>query len=147
MTLGRNHSWGIQTARANACRHLLCLALTLLALLAAPSAFAQAPMCDPSGATVMAPLPAPPSDDGEIAALNCPTGPELTDQVHPGRPLPPPLSTHFVQDEGGLLPLRLVAHAGPQVIVTSYGIRSPGLLGPAGYHSGVFRPPRTAHRA
>src|SRR5215471_16152185 len=39
-----------------------------MALVAPRSAFAAAPMCDPSGASAIAPIPAPPASDGELSA-------------------------------------------------------------------------------
>jgi hypothetical protein len=64
---------------------------------------ASAPMCDPTGASIEAPLPAPPSNDGEIK--RCEVGRFVILAVPtPAKEQPEPLSVPQERLPGALLP-------------------------------------------
>jgi hypothetical protein len=142
MTLGRNGSWGKSAARSWVCRQLVLVAVLLVLVCASKSAHAQAPMCDQSGATVMAPLPAPPSDDGEISAANCPEVPAIFEQLQPGHPNETPALVQPLQDDGGLLPSLGLTPTAEFVRVKPF-IEHSGLGQQLAHQLGVFRPPRS----
>jgi hypothetical protein len=142
MTLGRNHSRGSWSPQAWAYRYLLSLAVALSALFASPTCFAQAPMCDPTGATVTAPVPAPPSDDGEITFLGCPLRFDFTDKVHPGQPTRAPQMAQPFYDDPGLLPAATFPPLRGFVVEGVYGSTA-HVFAPFEYHSSLFRPPRS----
>jgi len=71
---------------------VLALAVVALAILVSPRAQAMAPMCDPSAASMPAPVPAPPYATGDLVAPKACDDPSLAflDASRPGRDSPPP---------------------------------------------------------
>ncbi len=83
MTTGRNTDGGTLPRLVQP----LLSAMVLLALvLFSSNSLAFAPMCDESGATILAPLPAPPSNDGEILSMPCPEDLPSFERLHSGVP-------------------------------------------------------------
>lgn len=77
------------SAELRLARWLGCCVVLLLSLMARPAAaFAVAPMCDSTASSVNAPLPAPPTSDGEIQAcdFNTPSFVEPPQQAPEDRP-------------------------------------------------------------
>jgi hypothetical protein len=142
MTSGRNYGRGSRTAQAWVRRHVVGLALFVAGFLISPLAAAQAPMCDASGATVMAPMPAPPSDDGEITLIACPEQTDLGAKIHPGGRAP--LQEKQLQsfhDDLGLMPIGPVSPPS-STRGTIIDLEAAQRSAPLGYRSQVFRPPR-----
>ena len=111
-----------------------------VALIAPRSAFAAAPMCDPSGASAVAPIPALPTNTGELSAQKCESQQDVL-QVGHGRQRSPLLigTTDLPERVVAALPTlprlagRLVARPDPTALP-----RRPGFSDP------VYRPPRAA---
>lgn len=110
-------------------------------VLMSPRAFAMAPMCDPSGASVAAPAPAPPSHTGDLVApKGCPdlddsgfVAPPRTGEKSPA--VQPPLDP----------PDRVLPTLSP--LPSLHGTRTPRPEGETtlprpGHGDPVFRPPR-----
>jgi hypothetical protein len=99
-------------------------------------------MCDPTGATVVAPLPAPPSDDGEIDWLDCLRGAERAERCVPGAPIQSQTQVHLAYDDWAVVPLRL---SGTWNVSAYLGFDEPVLPAKLKAHQAdVFRPPRCA---
>ena len=120
--------------------HSRALALVVLAavVLLSPRAHAVAPMCDPSGASVPAPVPAPPNATGDLVAPKTCDDPSLAffDTSRPGQDSPPDWRS---SPPDRVLPAglgwgepRAVVAACPSKVLT---IERPG------YSPPVYRPP------
>jgi hypothetical protein len=121
---------------------LLSVLVLLLVCVASSPARAQAPMCDPTGATVVAPLPAPPSDDGEIDWLDCLRGVDRAERCMPGVPAPSQAQIHLAYDDWAVVPLRL---SGAWKVSAYLNFDAPVLpVKRKAYEGDVFRPPRNA---
>ena len=111
-----------------------------VALIAPRSAFAAAPMCDPSGASAVAPIPALPTNTGELSAQKCESQQDAM-QVGHGRqrsPLAP-----SVPD----LPERVVAAFPTLPRIAGRLVACPdsaALPRRPGFSDPVYRPPRAA---
>jgi hypothetical protein len=83
-----NHSksWAVHRHRA------LSLVVLALVVFLSPRAHAVAPMCDPSAASVPAPVPAPPNATGDLVAPKTCDDPSLAffDASRPAQDSPPP---------------------------------------------------------
>jgi hypothetical protein len=118
-------------------------ALTVLALvvLAAPAAHAHAvaPLCDPSAASVPAPIPAPPSDTGDLVAPKTCDDPDwdLFDASRPGHDSPLPELRSSPPDR--VLPTG-IGWGAPRATVVACPTSVQPLRLP-GYRQPVYRPP------
>ncbi len=122
-----------------ALRLLSCMAFVLVGL-SANDAHASAPMCDPSAATVVADIPAPPADTGEIDALPpCPLKDYSTgfDVAHPQPDQP---VAHLQPPPDRDLPSVISYCWGAASVIRVLSVDYDDLSRP-GYSSEVYRPP------
>jgi hypothetical protein len=123
--------------RGGALGILVAIAVALLS----PRAFAVAPMCDPSGASVPAPIPAPPYATGDLTApRNCDDTPwSGVDVARPGHSEVPPkvrawnLPDHVLPTPFEWAPLRGTVLPRADAVLPPH---RPGFSEP------VYRPPR-----
>ena len=115
------------------------LLLLVLLLLVPSPARALAPMCDPSGASVEAPLPAPPSRSGIIFADVCPAQDEGARVDLKGHVPRDPRTQPQLTGEYAVLLLLESVRLGRACTFDPLDRDEPG---PVGVCDRVFRPPR-----
>ncbi len=113
-----------------------------MALLAPKLALAAAPMCDPAGMSVVAPIPALPSVTGELtASKSCDSS--LTDEVDVGRSHHDKPLAQSAPD----MPERIVAASPSLPLLAGRSVGAPqvtALPHRPGFADTVYRPPRAS---
>lgn len=136
MTTARNQHWGKAHQQTFVWLRWL---LACVVLWYSPAAYAQAPMCDETGASVLAPLPAPPASGGELSWLECRRFLDVNDRLLPGLPGEHPQAPHAVFEPAVMFGLAVVlpCGAGPSIEL-SFEER---VFSASEHEDGVFRPP------
>lgn len=107
MTTPRNLHRATFTRQTRVLLSWLGVCGVLMALFFSPDARAYAPMCDETGASINAPLPAPPAYSGEISAIDCDLVFEDQSRLVPGLPGHPEGPAHTVVEFDAVLGLDL----------------------------------------
>jgi hypothetical protein len=125
--------------RVSRVQRLATMAAAVLWLVS-PRAFAAAPLCDPSGASMVAPPPALPSVTGDLVAPRpCDDlGHDWVDNVHPAREMPKAQRSVEPPDRVVVVPVALPDQKGVK-LPRPDATRSPAL---PGFSASVYRPPR-----
>jgi hypothetical protein len=112
-----------------------------VALIAPRSAFAAAPMCDPSGASAVAPIPALPTNTGELSAPKACESPHDGMQIGHGRQRSPVVRAAPDIPERVVVALPSLPRIAGRLIARPDSIALPYR---PGFSDPVYRPPRAA---